>query len=199
MSRDITSKERDSIDRFLDRVLPLYPSLDPQTEAAVDRMTKIVKHLDRVSGRIVAAFGLNVGEFKCLLKLHSNEHEEVTAGDLADILDLSTGAMTNRLDGLEEAGYIARRRDTEDRRSVLVSITPEGKDVLGAAVAAQGAEEGDLLATLAPREREQLNDLLRRVVLTIEDRLGEPLLSSPSGPPAAPAAPRRRRTARPAR
>jgi DNA-binding MarR family transcriptional regulator len=153
----------------------------------------------------VAAFGLNTGEFKCLLKLHSREEEEITAGELADILDLSTGAMTNRLDGLEEAGYLTRRRDTQDRRSVLVAITPEGREVLGSAVAAQGAEERDLLATLAPPEREQLNALLRRVVRTIETSAegepsasGEPL-STPSAPPAAPAAPRRRRTARRAR
>jgi DNA-binding MarR family transcriptional regulator len=199
MSRDSTSKELrpDSIDGFLERVLPLYPSLDPQTEAAVDRMAKVVKHLERVSGRTVAAFGLNLGEFKCLLKLHSNEREEVTAGDLADILDLSTGAMTNRLDGLEEAGYVTRRRDTQDRRSVLVSITDAGREILGAAVAAQGAEEKDLLASLAPGEREELNALLRRVVLAIEDRGGE-ALSTPSARPATPADPPPRRTARPA-
>jgi DNA-binding MarR family transcriptional regulator len=201
MSRDSTSKEtaaKDSIDGFLERVLPLYPSLDPQTEAAVDRMTKVVKHLDRISGRTVAAFGLNVGEFKCLLKLHSNEHEEVSAGELADILDLSTGAMTNRLDGLEEAGYLARRRDTQDRRSVLVSITQAGREVLGAAVAAQGAEEKDLLASLAPAEREQLNALLRRVVLAIEDADAE-RISTPSARPRAPTARQQQRTARPAR
>ena len=206
MSRDFTSKGRgaaaveapDSIDGFLERVLPLYPSLDPQTEAAVDRMTKIVKHLDRISGRTVAAFGLNVGEFKCLLKLHSKEAEEVSAGDLADILDLSTGAMTNRLDGLEEAGYLTRRRGTEDRRSVLVAITPEGREVLGAAVAAQGAEERDLLASLEPEEREQLNALLRRVVRAIEDA-DAGRLSTPSDRPAAPTARQRPRTARRAR
>jgi DNA-binding MarR family transcriptional regulator len=172
MSRDSTSKEltetRDSIDRFVERVLPLYPSLDPQTEAAVDRMTKIVKHLDRISNKTVAAFGLNHGEFKCLLQLRSSGKDAVAAGELADRLDLSTGAMTNRLDGLEEAGYVLRERGTEDRRSVLVSLTDAGRGILGKAVAAQGSEERDLLATLSSKERDELNDLLRRLVLAIE-------------------------------
>jgi len=171
MSRDSTSKqatEQDSIDRFVERVLPLYPTLDPQTEAAVDRMTKIVKHLDRISNKTVAAFGLNHGEFKCLLQLRSSGQDAVPAGELADRLDLSTGAMTNRLDGLEEAGYVLRERGTEDRRSVLVSLTDTGREILGKAVAAQGNEERDLLATLAPHERDELNDLLRRLVLAIE-------------------------------
>jgi DNA-binding MarR family transcriptional regulator len=171
MSRDSTSKgagKTDSIDAFLERVLPLYPSLDPQTEAAVDRMTKIVKHLDRISGKTVARFGLNLGEFKCLIKLHSSERDGVPAGELADMLDLSTGAMTNRLDGLEEAGYATRERDVQDRRSVLVSITAEGRAILGKAVAAQGEEERGLLEALAPGERERLNDLLRRLVFAIE-------------------------------
>ena len=177
MSRDSTSKGSrgadpagppDSIDRFLERVLPLYPSLEPQVEGAVDRMTKIVKHLDRVSGRTVAAFGLNTGEFKCLLKLHSREEEEITAGELADILDLSTGAMTNRLDGLEEAGYLTRTRDPEDRRSVLVDVTPAGRDLLDKVVDAQGGEERDLLAVLSVEDRDRLNDLLRSIVRSID-------------------------------
>jgi DNA-binding MarR family transcriptional regulator len=111
-----------------------------------------------------------VGEFKLLIKLRSSEAEAVSAGDLADMLDLSTGAMTNRLDGLEEEGYVTRRRGTEDRRSVLVEITDAGREILGKAVAAQGEEERSLLQALEPAERETLNALLRRVVLAIEER-----------------------------
>jgi Transcriptional regulators len=75
----------------------------------------------------VKVFGLNVGEFKVLLRLREANDETLTAGALADMLDLSPSAMTNRLDRLEEDGLVSRARDTEDRRSVLVSITPRGE------------------------------------------------------------------------
>ena len=112
-------------------------------------MTRIVKHLDKLSGRLSARFGLNVGEFKVLLKL--DRHGAMTAGELADVLSLSSGATTNRLDGLEEAGYLTRTRDPEDRRSVLVDVTDAGRDVLERIVEAQGSEERDLLAVLESR------------------------------------------------
>lgn len=164
---------QDSIDRFLADVLPRYPSLDPQTEAAVDRMTKIVKHLDKVQGATVAKFGLNIGEFKVLIKLDTHGGGTMSAGELAERLNLSTGAMTNRLDGLEEAGHIERTRDPSDRRSVLVSITPDGRAILEKSVAAQATLERDLVATLGAAEKDQLNDLLRRLVLAIETPAGD--------------------------
>jgi DNA-binding MarR family transcriptional regulator len=162
----ISEAEQDSIDRFLAVVLPRFPTLDPTAEAAVDRMTRIVKHLDKLSGRISARFGINVGEFKVLLKL--DRHGAMTAGELADVLSLSSGATTNRLDGLEEAGYLTRTRDPEDRRSVLVDVTPAGRDLLDTVVDAQGGEERDLLAVLSVEDRDRLNDLLRSIVRSID-------------------------------
>lgn len=179
MSRDSTSKgstskdtRRDSIDRFLEVALDLFPSLDPETEAAVDRMTKLVKHLDHVTEHTVSVFGLNKGEFKVLLRLRQSPDGRMTAGALADRLSLSSGAMTNRLDRLEEDGYVIRERDPDDRRSVQVAITPAGVEVLSQAVAAQAVEERTLLEALTPEERRQLNGLLRTLMLAVEDAGG---------------------------
>src|SRR5436190_14027895 len=81
---------RDSIDRFLEAALRTFPSLHPETEAAVDRMHKLVKHLDRLTDRTVGRFGLNVGEFKVLLKLVQVPDQQLTAGMLSEMLSLST-------------------------------------------------------------------------------------------------------------
>jgi DNA-binding MarR family transcriptional regulator len=52
----------------------------------------------------------------------------LTAGRLAEESGLTTGAVTFILDRLEEAGMVARRRDTEDRRRVWVQIEPALQD-----------------------------------------------------------------------
>jgi DNA-binding MarR family transcriptional regulator len=49
----------------------------------------------------------------------------VPAGRLADETGLTTGAITTVLDRLERAGYARRVRDADDRRRVLVELTPE--------------------------------------------------------------------------
>ncbi len=173
MSRDLKSKDSvasrtDSIDRFLETALPMFPALDPDAEATVDRMMKLVKHVDRLTERTVSQFGLNTGEFRLLVKLRQSPDGKMSAGALARRLSLSSGAMTNRLDHLEQDGYVARERDVEDRRSVQVRITPSGLDVLTRAIEAQAKEESALVRALSPEDRRHLNDLLRQLVLSIE-------------------------------
>jgi DNA-binding MarR family transcriptional regulator len=108
------------------------------------------------------------------VRLRVMPDHQVSAGDLAELLDLSTGAMTNRLDGLEERGFVVRERASEDRRSVLVRMTDEGARVITEAVQEAGKEETALLSALSDADRRQLNDFLRTLVLSFEGE-AEPL------------------------
>ena len=47
--------------------------------------------------------------------------------ELAERSELSSGAMTNRLDRLEKAGLVKRLPDPNDRRGVVVEITKAGQ------------------------------------------------------------------------
>lgn len=49
---------------------------------------------------------------------------------LVAALLLTSGAMTNRLDRLEQAGLLARTPNPEDRRGVIVALTAEGVRVI---------------------------------------------------------------------
>jgi DNA-binding MarR family transcriptional regulator len=161
---------QDSVDRFIEnQVRDLYPTLDPEVEGAVERLAKITKYLDRTTEKTVAEFGLNGGEFHVLQKVRCSPTGTMTAGELAERLSLSSGAMTNRLDGLEGAGLITRQRDPEDRRSVVVGTTDAGVEVMNRAVAIQGAVEERFVGALSPAELRKLNALLRTLVLEIED------------------------------
>ncbi|ROS48059.1 MarR family winged helix-turn-helix transcriptional regulator [Frigoribacterium sp. PhB24] len=63
----------------------------------------------------------------------------VTPKRAAEHLDLSSGAMTNLVDRLVDAGHLDRRRNPDDRRSVIVSRTPRGVEVTTAIATAYGA------------------------------------------------------------
>ena len=165
-----TDERQDPIDRFLEQALELYPTLDREVEGAVERLAKIEKYLARTTERTVSEFGLNSGEFHLLLKLRQAPDQRRTAGELADRLSLSSGAMTNRLDGLEGAGLITRERDPDDRRSVIVGLTGEGVEVVGRAVGVQAEVEARFLGVLTPTEQKRLNELLRALVLELERR-----------------------------
>jgi DNA-binding MarR family transcriptional regulator len=96
-----------------------------------------------------------------------------SAGALASVLDLSSGAMTNRLDRMESAGLVRRLPDPDDRRGVKVELTDKGMRLWHESVGVQAQKEALLASALTAKEKEQLNGLLRRLVLAFETIAGE--------------------------
>ena len=66
--------------------------------------------------------GINRTDLRCLNIVDNNG--PMTAGRLAELSGLTTAAVTAVLDRLERAGYARRVRDEEDRRQVIVEVTP---------------------------------------------------------------------------
>lgn len=182
----MTPPPPDSIDRFIEASLALFPGVDPETEGTIDRIHKIAKHAKRLNETTSKRFGLNAGEYHTLVRLRVAPEHQQSAGELAEHLDLSTGAMTNRLDGLEERGLITRERATDDRRSVLVRMTEEGAGIITQAVEAAGKEETAFLSALSESERRRLNELLRTLVISIEEPATVPSPPERPEPPARP-------------
>ena len=116
-------------------------------------------------------YGLASGDWKVLSTLRwAGRPYRRSAGELARSADLSSGAMTNRLDQLEKAGFVERVRDPDDGRGVLVQLTPRGLHVHREAIGVQAEKEALLAEALTEREKAQLEALLRRLMLTLEKR-----------------------------
>lgn len=71
--------------------------------------------------------GLSATEFECLDTIGNNQ--PITAGQLASLTGLSTGGITGVVDRLEQAGYVRRKRDTADRRRVLLEQVFDKKTI----------------------------------------------------------------------
>ncbi|MGW1226706.1 MarR family winged helix-turn-helix transcriptional regulator [Streptomyces sp. NPDC001478] len=83
--------------------------------------------------------------------------------DLASRLAIHVSDMTKVLDELGDLGHITRDRDGTDRRRVLVTLTPAGRDALTALTSEAQEVQDALLAPLSADERTQLHALLLRV------------------------------------
>jgi len=181
MSRDLTSRgilaavDEDWVDRYIAGFLRAYPQIDSEIEGIVDRICKLNKYFVTTLEDTVAEQGLDHAEYKLLVRLRSNGPGATeSAGDLSRALVMSSGGMTNLLDRLEERGLVHRTSDPSDRRSVLVGLTAVGKKTIDRAVSTEAAREEAVFEPLTPGERKELNDALRRLMQTFEERLGPP-------------------------
>jgi DNA-binding MarR family transcriptional regulator len=165
--------ERDHIDHWLEQIRDRLPMLDQRVEGIVDRINGINRRVRRMLDETLEEHGLSSGEWHVLGKLALSAGGRRSAGELAANVELSSAAMTNRLDRLEKAGYVRRVPDEVDRRSVQVELTPAGRALYERAVDVQAAKEAIVAEALSPRQQDQLNDLLRRLMLAFERREAE--------------------------
>ncbi|MGH2455922.1 MAG: MarR family winged helix-turn-helix transcriptional regulator [Candidatus Limnocylindria bacterium] len=178
----------DGVDRMLEIWRTELPDIDLATEGVVERIQKLNKYLDRTMNETLAQFNIDRGEWRLLGALRrSGPPYRRTPGNLADDLGLSSGAMTNRLDRLEAAGLVRRLPDPIDRRSLQVELTDAGWRAWQDSVGAQAQKEALIASALDPAEKEQLNALLRRLMLEFE-RLAGPIHHRPTDGSAAPGA-----------
>jgi DNA-binding MarR family transcriptional regulator len=89
-------------------------------------------------------------------------------GDLSNDLDVSSGAMTARLDKLEQRGLIRRLRDPKDRRGIRLELTEAGDLAWVEAANAQARKEAKIASALTKNEQKELNRLLRKLMLEFD-------------------------------
>src|SRR5215475_7517611 len=81
-------------------------------------------------GQVVAnVAGIANSDLECMDILYLEGR--VTAGRLADVTGLTTGAITGVVDRLEKAGLVRRERDETDRRKVFIVVVPENAARIG--------------------------------------------------------------------
>jgi DNA-binding MarR family transcriptional regulator len=107
--------------------------------------------------------GLSFSEVRALMTLGREEHATATAGALAKAADLNPATVTALLDSLEERGIATRRRDEQDRRCVVVTLTDEGRRVLEEATGRFQAKLDAALADLPERDVAAAAGVLRRL------------------------------------
>jgi len=112
-----------------------------------------------------AEHGLQGGEFDVLATLRrSGAPYALNPTALYEATIVTSGAMTARIDKLETAGLVERRRDPDDRRGTLVTLSDTGFALIDRLMALHVANQTRLLAGLTDEERTELTRLLGKLV-----------------------------------
>ncbi len=95
----------------------------------------------------------------------------VTAGRLAELTGLTTGAITGLVDRLERAGYVRRKPDPHDRRRVIIRLNAEREAELLPLFASMQQSMERLYAAYTDAELSLILDFIRRATAATKDEI----------------------------
>jgi DNA-binding MarR family transcriptional regulator len=160
---------KDAVDEILEQWSEERPELDTASLGVVIRVMSLYREFLRQATLALEEVDLELYEYDVLSALRrQGEPFALPATALARATGMSSGAMTNRVDRLEDRGLVGRRRDEHDRRGVVVSLTSRGRRKIDAAIQLRLDVADESLAEISPDERAALADLLRKVCLAAE-------------------------------
>ena len=113
-------------------------------------------------GAALAPLGLRPRHFAILTALA--EGGAMSQHALGERLGIDRTTMVSAVDDLQRLELASRTPDPGDRRAYLVALTPRGRTTLVRATGQVASAEAALLAPLTPAERDQLHDLLVRLM-----------------------------------
>jgi DNA-binding MarR family transcriptional regulator len=158
--------EKDGVDLIIEQWRRERPELDPSPIGVIGRMSRLAREIEARLETVYREHGLEPGWHDVLATLRRiGPPHRMRPSDFAGALMITSSGTTKRLDRLEKAGLIAREPDPQDRRGILISLTPKGRELIDRVTGPHLANERRLLEALTPAEQRQLADLLRRLQL----------------------------------
>jgi|HubBroStandDraft_6_1064221.scaffolds.fasta_scaffold1029675_2 MarR family 2-MHQ and catechol resistance regulon transcriptional repressor len=149
------------------RIKPLMPTHfqgSKNTVRALNAFINLARAFDSVADRITPELeeqGLTMGQFGVLESLlHLGP---MCQHALAQKLLRSGGNITLVIDNLEKHGWVRRERQKDDRRMVVIHLTPSGRRQIRGVFPSHAAAIERELSSLTPREQEDLRRLCRKL------------------------------------
>lgn len=162
--------EGDAVDRIVAQWRRERPDLDPSAKEITGRLVRLA---DLVQLRFRDAFadlGMSEGDYGLLAPLRrAGAPYELTPTALARARMMTSGGLTPALDRLEKRGWIERVPNPDDRRGSLVRLTADGLALIDDAMERHVDAEQAFVAGLSGAQRDRLTELLRRLLLAVDD------------------------------
>ena len=159
--------KKDVVDDILEQWSEERPELETGSLGVVIRVMSLSRAFLRQATEALAPLDLELFEYDVLSALRrQGAPYALPATGLAKETGLRSGAMTNRIDKLEERELVTRKADKSDRRAVIVSLTTMGKRTIDDAIQLRLDAADESLQGLSDNERSDLAALLRKVRLT---------------------------------
>lgn len=158
------SRESDEVDRIVEAWVRQRPDLDFSPLEVLSRVARLSRHLDIARKEAFRRSDIESWEWDVLSALRrAGEPYQLSPKQLLQQTLVSSGTMTNRIDRLVARRFVRREADPGDGRSILVTLTDDGRVRVDAAITRLVDAEALLLDSLSRGDRERLATLLRKL------------------------------------
>ena len=140
--------------------------LQDELEAIERTMLQVGWATHRQLAHELSEFNLTVPQYTAMKALQ-NMGDNRTMSELADAARQISATMTGIVDRLVERSLLTRQRDPADRRSLRVSLTDEGQQLLNAIQQKKRIRLRRFLEQLTPAERQDFIRLLQKYLQTV--------------------------------
>jgi DNA-binding MarR family transcriptional regulator len=144
------------------------PDIDVAAKTAALRLRRVANHLQRELRRELVPLECETWEFEVLLALSRAPGQQLSAGALLRLCQVTSGAISNRLARLESRGWVRREIDLRDRRQVLVTLTTDGRERAQELINSKTRAEQRLFARLDRSTLQRLTNDLRTLLVSLE-------------------------------
>jgi DNA-binding MarR family transcriptional regulator len=141
-----------------------YPEADPRSTEAYVALLIAGELLNRELGRrIEHTLDVSHNVFNALAVIDGAD-EALTPSQISERMVISSATMTSMLDVLEDRKWIQRTPNPDDRRSVLIQITPAGRATTDQVIPGIHDIERQTMSVLTAKEQTQLVTLVAKVL-----------------------------------
>ncbi|MGQ4516151.1 MarR family transcriptional regulator [Streptomyces sp. DW26H14] len=158
----------DYVDGLVGVLAQTHTPAQLEAKALAYRLRRITHRLETELKRELVPHGIELWALELLACLLRAPGRRLTASRLAAEMQLTSGAVSNRVAKLEAKGLLVRDFAPHDRRSVTVTLTHEGASCAEAVFATKTETELRLFSPLSAEDRRRLNSSLRTVLLSLE-------------------------------
>ena len=116
--------------------------------------------------------GGKAGQQRILMRL--NSHGKTTQKELQDVLEISSGALSEILQKMEDSGLILRTKSAEDKRQVDLSLTPHGRETAHSVEAHYHRTLERMFECLSAEQKDQLEETLGILTAHLEEIKSDP-------------------------
>jgi MarR family transcriptional repressor of emrRAB len=157
------------VEEGIKRLAVHHPDL-PKQEVLLTRLNYyIAKSLREVTNRLLKPFDLSDVSFSTLMMLFASPSSAINPSRLCDVTGESRTNMTRITDDLVARGLVERRPSPQDRRRVVLLLTPKAQALLKQLLPLLWEKQRAIYAKFSDAEKQSLEALLKKQLAAIED------------------------------